>query len=1035
MKSLPAVLATILVFLSLLVHPARAQSKGAADANEAAYTLFSAGDYSGAEAAYEKLLKDYPTDVLVPVATIQLAYSQFFQGKFDTALANLKKATSTPLPAELSEVADTFLPQVLSAKASAMPAGDAQRKPTFEQAIAKFTEFVTKYPNSPEIENAIYGRAIANYQIENFDKAIEDLRLNLQRFPQSPTISASRNLLALSLATLGSRQLVNPNGDRAKGMEQLTEAEKLLREVIANRRDIGLINDSYFQIGEILFTKGAFDEGRRTELYGNALEAYRAILPKDEVLAMQRERIAAFPSQKAAALAARNLALKKQLDKDNERELRKLSEIEAKPDQTASAMLKMAEIYFNAQDYNAARTLMRHVNPFLSKDDEKLRSLYYTTMTYALQGQVDKAVESYKNFTSAHKGAPIAENLPFAMGSMFLSAGKPEEAITYFDESITQYPTGRFIGLSVVSKAQAQASLRQFDEALKTFQTHLAKNPPADVAVVAQYGLAGIYKDKGQWDQAIAEYQKVKERFAGTPQATESAYWIAIATQQKGDNAGAIPLLEAFAKANPTHALTPLALYALGTAQLASGRQDDAVATLARIADEFPQSQPAPFTYFLRAQVRAQEQKADDVTSLMRQFIEKYPRDDKIFFAFDSIAQTALNSGKPDEAVATYLDFSERYSDHPKAAEALVKAADLQRGNAERIAMNYAALEAADQTRWKDAIQQSLATAASVVQKYPDSADVSLAMQSALASQQMLRRAELRQPAEVEKYFEEIAASAPSEAAKSRVSFALAGFLNETDPKRALAKMNEAYKPDLVYSPKDLDAYGLALIDAGKLDEATAVFQKLQKDYALPVGVAANQIPLQVQEAQAIALFGLGRVAQEKKQTAESGKLFGQLKALYPWSPKVLEADYGIAESLRAQGKGEEAQQILTTVIRAQNASAELRANSFLMLGEITEGRMGAEADPAKKADLLGAAIDAYLKIAQFYGGVPDAAAAGLWRGGQLLEQQSGESKDAAFKAQQLNRARDAYRQLVKDYPQSELSSKAQARLSALGAP
>ena len=279
------------------------------------------------------------------------------------------------------------------------------------------------------------------------------------------------------------------------------------------------------------------------------------------------------------------------------------------------------------------------------------------------------------------------------------------------------------------------------------------------------------------------------------------------------------------------------------------------------------------------------------------------------------------------------------------------------------------------------------------------------------------------------------AAKAPTPAAKSKVLFTLASLISETDQPRALAKMNEIYSAEIVYSPKDLDIYGLALIDDKKLDEATAVFQKLVKDYPVPTGTAANQAPLVVQEAQAVSLFGLGRVAQERKQTAEAGKLFQQLKALYPWSPKVLEADYGIAESLRVSGKSDEAQQILTGVIRAQNATAELRAASFLLLGEITVDRMNAEADSKKKDELRGAAIDNYLKIAQFYGGVPDAAATGLWRGAQLLEEQVAASSDAKFKAQQTNRARDAYRQLLKDYPKSAEATKAQERLNALGNP
>ena len=70
----PIVAVLLLIFIPVSV---RAQSPGAAAANEAAYALFSAGDYAGAATAYQAILKDYPTDGVVPVATIQLAFSQY----------------------------------------------------------------------------------------------------------------------------------------------------------------------------------------------------------------------------------------------------------------------------------------------------------------------------------------------------------------------------------------------------------------------------------------------------------------------------------------------------------------------------------------------------------------------------------------------------------------------------------------------------------------------------------------------------------------------------------------------------------------------------------------------------------------------------------------------------------------------------------------------------------------------------------------------------------------------------------------------
>lgn len=85
--------------------------------------------------------------------------------------------------------------------------------------------------------------------------------------------------------------------------------------------------------------------------------------------------------------------------------------------------------------------------------------------------------------------------------------------------------------------------------------------------------------------------------------------------------------------------------------------------------------------------------------------------------------------------------------------------------------------------------------------------------------------AELIDAAALEKYFADLAASAP-DGAKSKILFTRAAFISEKDPARALEEMNQAYDAALVYAPSDLDLYGLALLGSGQADQAKAVFEK-----------------------------------------------------------------------------------------------------------------------------------------------------------------------------------------------------------------
>lgn len=1022
-----------ILFCSLLAFAAgsAAAQDAPQQALEAANNIYVAGDYPAAVEAYGKLLTDYPTSPIVPNAQVQLAFSYFLTGENQKSLDTLKTFFSGPTPSpELAELASLLEPQALSALAASLPPEDPKRKTTYEEAIKKYGEFIQKFPQSAEIESAYYGSAIASFQAGDYTAAKTALETNMKRFPNSGSILESQNLLALIYATEGSRMLTSENGDRETAFGLYKQSADLLRDIIAKRTDLALVNAAQFQLGEILLSEAAFapDERKKT-LLGEARNAFRGVLPKESIIALQQEKIDAIPARRRIALAARNTAELRRIDRQAERDRRKLAELQSRPDQTVTALQKVGESYFQQGSYDESRVVLAHTAPLLTDDDDKKRNLYYVTMTYALQNAAEPAAARYETFQREHKGDPIAANLPVAMGNLYLThpdpaMRDPERAAAFFKEASELYPDSPLLGLTVVNEATARAQQGDFDGALETYREFLGTNPPAEVAAVAQLGIGNVFKEQNKWDEAIAAFRELVEKYPQAAQVEEAEFWIAVGTQQKGDNEDSLPLLQAFIGKYPDTALTPNALYTSAAALLALGRTEDGVTTLAEVAEKFPDSRPAPFTYFQRAQIAGSAGNPDEVIRLMTEFSEKYPEDEKIYFAFDSIGQTETNRGDIAAATASYEKFVETYPAGQKAPEAMLKIADLNRAAAERLG-RYGALTPEEQDQWKTFIGASIETGEKMASQYPDSPELSLGLRSLLAAKNLELSADLTDYAGVEKYFGDLAGNAP-DGAKSKILFARAAFINETNPARALEEMSRAYDPSLVYAPSDLDLYGLALLDDGKKEEALAVFGKIAADYPTPAGTEPAQAPPAIQEAQAISLFGMGRVAQEQGDVAGAGALFEKLKALYPWSPKVLEANYGIAASLREQRKTDEAIALLTQIIRAQNASAKLRADAMLLGGHIQKDLGQREA-----------AIDYYIKISAFYDGVPEAASTGLWEGGQLLEQQSAElqSSEPDKAKRQRAQAIRAYQELAQKFPDSEFASKARERLNALGAP
>jgi len=1035
----------LVTLVALCTQPLFAQSQGAAAANAAAYDLFVSGNYQGAAEAYEKLLKDYPTDGLVPAAQIQLAYTYFFLADYAKAEQALAKATSgPPLSPALAETAAGFLPQILSAKALAIQPKDPARKAAYQAAIQKFSDFLTKFPNSSDAESATFGRAFAAFQIADYDAAIADLESNLKAFPSSGSIIDSQNMLALALAAKGSTELMKgDSADKPKAIDLYNRAAGYLRDIIAKKTDLALVNDANFQLGEILFNQAQYcPEAERPALYAQALQAYRNVIPKEETIALQEAKLATFPDKRKQAFRSNNPELRKQLEKDFARQTRKLDELKARQDQVATALLKAAEIYYFGKNYNEARTLITHVTPFLETDNDKKRALYFATMTYALQNLADKASAGYQQYQDAYKadaakGDLLAANLPVTLGSLYLShpdpaVRSPQKAIEYFKDSVTLYPKGPYVGLSVVNQAMAQSQIGQADSALQTFKDYLAKNPPPDIAVQAQIGLAGIYKDTGKWDDAIAAYKTVLEKYPTQPQTADASFWLAFCSQRKGDNTTAIDLFQNFVKQHGDSPYTPSALYSLASAYIATQQNDKAIATLEDLAAKYADSPAAPLAYLVRAQLYGAAGQADKVSEMMKAFIEKYPQNENISMAYETLAGLAVTANNPDEAVGIYSEFVEKNPAHAKAATMLYKAAALQRQKAESLG-RYTALNPEEKELWAKRVNSSVALTEQMLAQYPESPDLSLGLRELLLDQRLLVSAGLKQEADIAPYLQGLAdKAAASKAAQSKVLFILASYLLEQDRAKALAMMEGAYDPAVVFSPADFDLFGTELIAQKKFDLAAQVFANLAQKYPNPPGIQPDKAQPQIQEAQADALFGMGRIAQEKGDTAGAGKYFEQLKATYPWSPKVLEANYGIAQSLLAQGKPDEAIPLLTGIIRSQTATSDLRANAMLLNSDCLLKKMAAAPDDKTRNEYRDAAIDNFIKVAQFYSGVPIPAARGLWEGARLLEEQSGAAADPKFKAQQLNRAISCYKDIVKDFPNSEFAPKAKERLAVL---
>ena len=653
-------------------------------------------------------------------------------------------------------------------------------------------------------------------------------------------------------------------------------------------------------------------------------------------------------------LSAADQALFKSLKRVIEKEQEKLAQFKERADDTVTAKIKCGQIFSQLGRNDESRMVMNFIDQggLATEPEQKKLVLYYITRSYAAQNLAVKAEEKYNAFQAAHKGDPLAQDLPLLMGAMYLSEDPKlkdaNKATKYFAEAAQLYPNTKAASDAVLMQAQAMIALKNFDEAMKVLNDTLAKNPAKELAVDAEFYRASIFAQTGKTAEAVAAYKKVRDSYGGTSQA-EQAHFQVGQLLAGTDAKAAVGEMQGFVTKFPKSPLVPAAIFALGGAQNASGQKDAALATFKDLAAKYPKSDPAPYAYFERARILNANQKFDECMAVMREFIKGYPESDKLYLAYDFVAQIHTSQSKGAEAIATYEEFVGKRPKDPATATALLKLSTLWKAYTDAQGP-YLAIDETKRAEWRKGVEKGTAAAERVLADFPDSPEVALALKSLLDVQKLQQQVKLKTEADVEKYFLDLAGKFSGKpGTKAKIVFTLAAYTFEKDKAKAVGQMASAYKPDLKFAPEDLDLYGLALIDGKKYDEAIAVYEKLAKDYPLS---ATGTGPRDVQEAQAIALAGEGKAMQAKGDKAGGGAKFAELEKLYGWSTKMIEVNYGVALDLHDKKQDDEAMKRLLDVIKKQTASAEMRAKSMLLLGRIHE-------DNRRYTE----AIDNYVKI------------------------------------------------------------------------
>lgn len=779
----------------------------------------------------------------------------------------------------------------------------------YPKAIDAFEKYLQKYPKGEKRVGVAFSLGTAAMQAKDFPKAISAFKA-LENDP----VYGERALLSEATASKESGNLDGAaqaltrllakgihNTETANGAmllagiyAQKKEGEKAV-EMLRKIREQTMMLDNVVRLNALAIELGdGFLGDSQPE---RAMECYRLVQSKPEVIRLQQNRIAAMQKKldenlkemkadpkKALDLAAENQDLRQGIAQTQ----KMVADFEKQPDFEPGLWVRLARsLSENGKKWEALTVYDELLRKYPQADRES--TLYGLVIASADAGRSAEKTRALcdlylKEFPSSKNAATVAylsgatalqsndpaaaesffgkrldvdphgqysEEMRFLLGNARFVQGKYEDARKDYETYLKDYPQGGHIEECLYRIALAQLFSGEYENAWKALDAYLAKYPHGEFAPDAKYRIAVCKYAASLYPEVIADCQKWEKEFPndqmlGEVLALEGDALAADAgvLASKGDAEGSknenAKAIDTYIRAWKIAGTDEVLNYSLGEAQKLLQKAGD----------------------------------WDRMTAMFDEFVQTHPTHPTAVAAVYWISKAKVRQGKVDEAKKYVADTVRKYIDDPT----------------------------------RDAVEQLLGQLAQLSLKKQPGASAPADPMAELDS--LLGVNDAKTPL-----------------AKARIFFAKAEFAKLKKKPEEESKNLQAIADQ--FSPEDLSAPILArvgdyLLGKGELDKAEAFFTVLMEKYPSS-------------DFLEYAYNGLGEVAYQRKQYDKALGDFSDAVDKAGASVKLKDATVGRAKSLLALGRLDEAKKVFEQVASTREWRGEDTAYSLYSLGQIEQ--------------------------------------------------------------------------------------------------
>lgn len=772
----------------------------------------------------------------------------------------------------------------------------------YKKALTAFKNYQTKFPGGAHAADVAFAAAQSNLLLKNYAEAASQFAAleKEPRFRDQALLSEANALKEGGKIDQAIAALEKLTGGELKSGPPIRGAMLLAQLYVqkgASDKAIAVIgklhdhiplvdnivelNATTVELGDAMFAK---------KFYADALACYRAAYPREQIVRMQNDRIAAMQRALDESLAAaRSDPAQFSQVSGSVAELRAeitraqglLGELEKLPNFTPAIYIRMARCFYETDRKWESAVVYQEILDRYPAAKEKEPALFGLIVALADVNQFAKAEERCDEYLRDFKSGPNAETVGYLLGAMALQANDPRAAETYFGRMLDAQPKTQYREQMRYLLANAKFSEGKHDEATADYKKYLSDFPKGQFVEDANYRIALSSLFSGKYEDAMNQIKAYLQKYPSGAYVSDAKYRLAVCKYAASLYDEVISDCKAWENEFPKNKQLGEMLALLADSYAATNREDDAVQIYVRSYQTASTDEVMNYSLFAASKILQKRGDWTKVSDLFEQFLKERPDHPTAITALYWIGKAKAHEGKVDEAKKITADTIKKFVGDP------------ERETVELLLTQLAQL----------CVKKKRAGDPSPAPVTDPGAELDALLGSSEKDQ--------------------------SPTAKARVLYAKAELARlrrqPADEEKNIAQIAQNLQPNEL-SPVLLGRVGDYLLGQHKVDEAAKFYQRLMDEFPKSENVD-------------FAYNGLGEIAFEKNDYSRALRYFSDGTDKIAASQKLKDLTVGKAKTLLAMSRLDEAKKVFEQVASVREWRGESTAFAVYSLGDIEARR------------------------------------------------------------------------------------------------